>query len=135
MPVMKTFPASFLWGAATSAYQVEGSPLADGAGASTWHRFSHSPGRTHDGATGDVGYLHGAHAPGHANLFEAPIAARHLMLAHAAALERYRAGRWPHEIGIVINLEPKDAASAAPQDVLAAQRAHTYFNEQYLDPL
>jgi beta-glucosidase/6-phospho-beta-glucosidase/beta-galactosidase len=26
------FPADFLWGGATSAYQVEGSPLADGAG-------------------------------------------------------------------------------------------------------
>ena len=30
---MKTFPDGFLWGAATSAYQIEGSPLADGAGA------------------------------------------------------------------------------------------------------
>jgi beta-glucosidase len=48
------FPAEFLWGAAVSAYQVEGSPLADGAGASIWHRFSHTPGRVHDGDTGDV---------------------------------------------------------------------------------
>ena len=38
------FPASFLWGAATSAYQIEGSPLADGAGPSIWHRFCHTPG-------------------------------------------------------------------------------------------
>jgi beta-glucosidase len=37
-----------------SAYQVEGSPLADGAGASIWHRFSHTPGLVHDGETGDV---------------------------------------------------------------------------------
>jgi beta-glucosidase len=36
-------PPGFLWGAATSAYQIEGSPLADGAGASIWHRFSTSP--------------------------------------------------------------------------------------------
>lgn len=31
---MSGFPDNFLWGAATAAYQVEGSPLADGAGAS-----------------------------------------------------------------------------------------------------
>lgn len=37
-----------------SAYQVEGSPLADGAGASVWHRFSHTPGSIADGETGDV---------------------------------------------------------------------------------
>src|SRR5512142_1015332 len=48
------FPQRFLWGAATSAYQVEGSPLADGAGPSNWHRFSHTPGRTFRGQTGDV---------------------------------------------------------------------------------
>src|SRR5512142_2904289 len=48
------FPQRFLWGAATSAYQVEGSPLADGAGPSIWHRFSHSPGRVASGENGDV---------------------------------------------------------------------------------
>ena len=37
-----------------SAYQVEGSPLADGAGASVWHRFSRTPGSIADGETGDV---------------------------------------------------------------------------------
>ena len=40
----RAFPDGFLWGAATSAYQIEGSPLADGAGPSIWHRFSHTPG-------------------------------------------------------------------------------------------
>ncbi|HVE65434.1 MAG TPA: GH1 family beta-glucosidase [Thermoanaerobaculia bacterium] len=48
------FPDGFLWGAAVSAYQVEGSPLADGAGPSNWHRFSHTPGLVHSGDTGDV---------------------------------------------------------------------------------
>lgn len=48
------FPDGFLWGAAVSAYQVEGSPLADGAGASIWHRFSHTPGLVLNGETGDV---------------------------------------------------------------------------------
>lgn len=52
------FPPSFLWGAATSAYQIEGSPLADGAGPSNWHLFAHTPGRTHQGQTGDVACDH-----------------------------------------------------------------------------
>ena len=55
---MKTFPEKFLWGAATSAFQVEGSPLADGAGASIWHRFAHTPGRMQGGDTGDVACDH-----------------------------------------------------------------------------
>jgi beta-glucosidase len=52
------FPEAFLWGAATSAYQVEGSPLADGAGPSIWQRFTHSPGRTANGEAGDVACDH-----------------------------------------------------------------------------
>jgi beta-glucosidase len=55
---MIEFPRQFLWGTATSAYQVEGSPLADGAGPSIWHRFAHTPGRVRDGATGDVACDH-----------------------------------------------------------------------------
>jgi len=55
---MIEFPRSFLWGTATSAYQVEGSPLADGAGPSIWHRFSHTPNLVTDGATGDVACDH-----------------------------------------------------------------------------
>ena len=52
------FPRDFLWGAATASYQIEGSPLADGAGASIWHRFSHTPGNTANGDTGDVACDH-----------------------------------------------------------------------------
>ena len=52
------FPPHFLWGAATSAYQIEGSPLADGAGPSIWHRFSHTPGHVINGETGDVACDH-----------------------------------------------------------------------------
>lgn len=58
MPRRTTFPDGFLWGASTSAYQIEGSPLADGAGASTWHRYTHTPGRTVNGDTGDVACDH-----------------------------------------------------------------------------
>ena len=55
---MIQFPPHFLWGTATSAYQVEGSPTADGAGPSIWHRFAHTPGLIADGSTGDVSCDH-----------------------------------------------------------------------------
>lgn len=248
-----TFPDGFLWGSATSAYQIEGSPLADGAGPSIWQRFAHTPGMTINGDTGDIacdhynrypddvalmarlglkayrfstawgrilpegtgrvneagldfyerlvdtlleagiqplltlyhwdlpaalddrggwlnpdiahwfadygevlfrrldgrvtqwatlnepwvvtdgGYLHGALAPGHRNVFEAPIASRNLMLAHGAAVQRYRiVGR--HKIGLVLNLEPKYPASDSAEDRAAARRSAAYMNEQYGDP-
>jgi beta-glucosidase len=53
-----TFPAGFHWGAATSAYQIEGSPLADGAGPSIWQRFAGTPGMMANGDTGDVACDH-----------------------------------------------------------------------------
>ena len=53
-----SFPTDFLWGAATSAYQIEGSPLADGAGPSIWHRFSHTPGLVANNENGDVACDH-----------------------------------------------------------------------------
>ncbi len=52
------FPSTFLWGTATSAYQIEGSPLADGAGPSIWQRFCHTPNMVRDGDTGDVACDH-----------------------------------------------------------------------------
>lgn len=54
----KVFPEGFKWGVATASYQIEGSPLADGAGPSIWHRFSHTPGTTHNGDTGDIACDH-----------------------------------------------------------------------------
>jgi beta-glucosidase len=52
------FPEHFLWGSATSAYQIEGSPLADGAGPSIWQRFTHTPSLVHGGDTGDIACDH-----------------------------------------------------------------------------
>lgn len=46
------FTPGFLWGCATPAYQIEGSPLADGAGVSNWHGFVCTPGRVLGGDTG-----------------------------------------------------------------------------------
>jgi beta-glucosidase len=53
-----TFPSGFLWGCATSSHQVEGSPLADGAGASIWQRFARTPGRIANGDSGEVACDH-----------------------------------------------------------------------------
>lgn len=247
------FPQGFLWGAATAAHQIEGSPLADGAGPSIWTRFAHTPGMTLGGDTGDIacdhyrrwkddvklmrdlglqayrfsvswsrvlpdgsgrinqpgldfysrlvdellangieplltlyhwdlpaalddrggwlnrdcadwfadygrvlyraldgrvkkwvtlnepwvisdgGYLHGALAPGHRSRYEAPIASHNLMRAHGAAVQAYRA-EGSHEIGLVVNIEPKYPASESDIDKAAMQRAHAYMNEQYLHP-
>ena len=51
---MRNFPEGFLWGAATAAYQVEGAAREDGRGPSIWDTFSHTPGKTDNGDTGDV---------------------------------------------------------------------------------
>ena len=248
------FPNGFLWGAATSAYQIEGSPLADGAGPSIWQRFCRTPGMVLGGETGDVacdhyrrykedvalmrelglkayrfsvswsrvlpagrgavnaaglgfyerlvdellkndiqplvtlfhwdlpealdnlggwlnpdiahwfadyatvmyrkldgrvkhwvthnepwvvtdgGYLHGALAPGHRNRSEAPIATHNLMRAHGAAVQAYRAAG-KHQVGLVVNLEPKYPASTGAEDLAATARAEAYMNRQYLDPV
>jgi beta-glucosidase len=248
------FPADFLWGTATSAYQIEGSPLADGAGPSIWQRFCHTPNLVRDGDTGDIacdhyrrygedvglmrslgmnayrfsiswsrilptgrgalnragldfyerlvdallqngiepmatlyhwdlpaalddrggwlnpdvanwfadyaallfrklddrvklwatlnepwvvtdgGYLHGVLAPGHRNRFEAPIATHQLLRAHGAAVTAYRA-EGKHQIGIVVNLEPKYPSSDDAADRAATLRADAYMNRQYLDPV
>lgn len=248
------FPDKFLWGAATSAYQIEGSPLADGAGASIWHRFSHTLGKIRDGHTADMacdhyrrwpedlermtelglgayrfsiawgrilpegtgrpnpagldfyarlidallergiqpsvtlyhwdlpavledrggwvnrdvagwfeeyasvvfrafgdrvpmwstinepwvimeGYLFGANAPGRCSVQDAPHVTHNLLRAHGAAVRAYREGGWRHRIGLVVNLEPKEPATAAAADVAACDRADAYMNRQYLDPV
>ena len=48
-----SFPQNFLWGTATSSYQVEGAVNEDGRGASIWDKFVRIPGRIEDGTTGD----------------------------------------------------------------------------------
>jgi len=48
------FPANFLWGSATASYQVEGAVHEGGRGPSIWDTFSHTPGKTAHGDTGDV---------------------------------------------------------------------------------
>ena len=52
------FPDGFRWGFAASAYQIEGAVTEDGRGPSIWDTFSHTPGKTHNGDTGDVACDH-----------------------------------------------------------------------------
>ncbi|MBE2270099.1 MAG: beta-glucosidase [Anaerolinea sp.] len=52
------FPDDFVWGAATAAYQIEGAVTEDGRGTSIWDTFSHTPGKTLNGDTGDIACDH-----------------------------------------------------------------------------
>ena len=54
----RSFPAGFLWGTATSAYQVEGAWDEDGRGPSVWDDFVRRPSRVIDGSSGDVACDH-----------------------------------------------------------------------------
>ncbi|MDV6012486.1 beta-glucosidase [Haloechinothrix sp. LS1_15] len=53
-----TFPSDFLWGAATSAYQIEGAAGEGGRSRSIWDVFSRIPGNVLDGTNGDVATDH-----------------------------------------------------------------------------
>ncbi|XP_076890258.1 beta-glucosidase 18-like [Bidens hawaiensis] len=72
------FPPGFLFGAATSAYQIEGAYLEDGKSLSNWDEFCHSKGCSEDGENGDV-------ADDHYHLFMQDIE-----LMHSLGLKAYR---------------------------------------------
>lgn len=78
------FPADFTFGSATASYQIEGAAHEDGRGASIWDTFSHTPGKTLNGDTGDV-------ADDHYHRLEAD-----LDLMEELGLESYRFSiAWP----------------------------------------
>lgn len=52
------FPPGFLWGASTSAYQIEGAAAEDGRAPSIWDSFCRLKGRVDNGDTGDVACDH-----------------------------------------------------------------------------
>jgi len=51
---VSSFPADFVWGASTAAYQIEGAARVDGRGESVWDRFSATPGKVRGGDTGEI---------------------------------------------------------------------------------
>ncbi len=251
----RQFPPGFVWGAATSSYQIEGAVDEDGRGESIWDRFSHAPGRVWNGDTGDVacdhyhryredvslmadlglgayrlsiswprvlpegtgrpnetglgfydrlvdellaygidpfvtlyhwdlpqaledaggwpvretadafgafaalvsgrlgdrvghfatlnephvvsdhGYRVGSHAPGRTEPEAALAADHHLLVAHALGVQAIRAQAPRAAAGIVLNLEPKHAATPHPLDQEAAALKHDQLNRWYLDPI
>ena len=52
------FSETFVWGAATASYQIEGAWNEDGKGLSIWDAFSHTPGKVKNNDTGDVACDH-----------------------------------------------------------------------------
>jgi len=54
----RNYPSDFLWGTATSSYQIEGAHDQEGRGESIWDRFSHTPGNVYNNDTGDVACDH-----------------------------------------------------------------------------
>ena len=52
------FPVDFVWGVATSAYQIEGAAFSDGRSASIWDTFCRTPGKVFKGDTGDIACDH-----------------------------------------------------------------------------
>jgi len=55
---LAALPEDFLWGTATSAYQIEGAVAEDGRSPSIWDTFSHTPGKIDNGDDGDVACDH-----------------------------------------------------------------------------
>ena len=55
---MPRVPETFLWGASTASFQIEGAPAEDGKGVSVWDTFTKQPGVVRDGHIADVAVDH-----------------------------------------------------------------------------
>ena len=83
----------------------------------------------------DHGYRVGSHAPGRTEPEAALAADHHLLVAHALGVQAIRAQAPRAAAGIVLNFEPKHAATPHPLDQEAAAVKHDQFNRWYLDPI
>ena len=82
-----------------------------------------------------LGYRLGIHAPGWKDAEAELRTAHHLLLAHGAAVEAYRASGTKAPIGITLNLLPTYPASDSEADARAARLSDAYTNRWYLDPI
>jgi beta-glucosidase len=81
-------------------------------------------------------YYEGTHAPGHRDLRESLIAAHHILLSHANAVEEFRKlGYKKGKIGITLNLIPAYPATQSEDDIRAARIRDGYLNRWFLDPV
>jgi 6-phospho-beta-glucosidase len=80
------------------------------------------------------GYLYDFHYPNVVDFRRAATVAYHTMLAHAMAVQRYRALGQDGQIGIILNLTPSYPRSQHPADLKAANIADLMFNRSFLDP-
>lgn len=82
-----------------------------------------------------LGYGIGVHAPGVKDHESYLRAAHHLMLAHGRAVAVLRANcSAGTQVGLVNSLNWPSPASDAPEDIAAAERAHSFTNRWFLDP-
>ncbi len=82
-----------------------------------------------------LGYGHGIHAPGICNAQAAYQSAHHMLLAHAKAVQVFRQGNYPGEIGLILNLNHLLPASDRPEDIAATERVYAETHRIFLDPL
>ncbi len=107
--VRKNFPDGFIWGSATSSFQIEGATGEDGRAPSIWDTFCAEPGRILDGSNGDM-------ACDHYNRFKEDVA-----LIKSLGFDAYRFSiAWPRVI---------------PTGTGAVNEAGLNFYEQLVDEL
>ncbi|MFA0087155.1 glycoside hydrolase family 1 protein [Vibrio sp. 10N.261.51.F12] len=80
------------------------------------------------------GYLYDFHYPNVVDFKRAATVAYHTILAHAKAVEKYRALDTDGRIGIILNLTPSYPRSQNPADLKAANICDLMFNRSFLDP-